>query len=225
MTRRWLVVAGAVVLVLIAVVVVAASDRERPRSQASGADGSQPVVAFIGDSWTAGTGASDGPGYAERTIDQLGWHGHVLGVGGSGYVAPGPEQPFAGRIRPALDAEPDVVVVQGSINDTATDVATLAAAAMRTLERLAREAAPGTRFLVLGASHTPGTTAEAVDGINAAVAAAAASAGLMFVDPAAENWTDPADPAIWADPWHPNDLGHQRVADRLAPLLREIAGG
>jgi lysophospholipase L1-like esterase len=43
---------------------------------------------------------------------------------------------------------------------------------------------------------------------------------VPIVDPAAENWTDPAEPGVWADPIHPNDRGHAQIADRLAPLLR-----
>jgi lysophospholipase L1-like esterase len=225
MTRRWVGVASAVLLALIAFAVVASSDRERPLAQASAADPDQPVVAFIGDSWTAGSGSGDQGGYAERTIAQLGWDGFVLGIGGSGYVVSGMGRPYADRIGPALDTDPDVVVVQGSINETPTDVAVLADAARQMLGQLRAQADPGTQILVVGASYVPGTPADAVDGVNAAVAGAAAAVGLPFVDPAAENWTDPRDPAVWADPWHPDDLGHQRIADRLAPLLRDLVSG
>jgi hypothetical protein len=48
---------------------------------------------------------------------------------------------------------------------------------------------------VVGAPHTPGTAPDVIERINAAIAAAAAAAGVTFVDPAGENWTDPADPA------------------------------
>ncbi len=45
-----------------------------------------------------------------------------------------------------------------------------------------------------------------------------------FVDPAEENWTDPDDAAIWADPDHPNDAGAPAASPtgwpiRLASLL------
>jgi lysophospholipase L1-like esterase len=76
---------------------------------------------------------------------------------------------------------------------------------------------------VVGASYNPGTPDAVIDRVDRAVARAAASAGVPFVDPAAENWTDPADPGVWADPIHPDDRGHAQIADRLAPLLRPPA--
>jgi len=79
-----------------------------------------------------------------------------------------------------------------------------------------------TQILVVGASYTPGTPDPTIDWINEAIGAAAHQLGLPFVDPAEENWTDPDDPAIWADPNHPNDAGYQRIADRLAPLLESL---
>src|SRR3712207_7406921 len=40
----------------------------------------------LGDSWTAGLGASGLHGYAELTGNALGWEYQVLGVSGSGYA-------------------------------------------------------------------------------------------------------------------------------------------
>ena len=51
------------------------------------------------------------------------------------------------------------------------------------------------------------------------------AAGLAFVDPARENWTDPADPAVWADPLHPNDAGHRLLAEALVPLMQAALDG
>jgi lysophospholipase L1-like esterase len=45
------------------------------------------------------------------------------------------------------------------------------------------------------------------------------------VNPAQENWTDPADPAIWADLLHPNDAGHRLLAEALVPLLQAALDG
>jgi hypothetical protein len=54
---------------------------------------------------------------------------------------------------------------------------------------------------------------------------AAAQVGLRFVDVAAEEWTDPDDPRVWSDTIHPDDRGHQLIADRLAPVLRAALTG
>lgn len=180
-------------------------------------------VTFIGDSWTFGEGATPLHGYAYLTGEQLGWTYQVLGVRGSGYTVPGVGGgPFGTRVDRAAATHPDVIVVQGSLNDRAGTVQSLTAAADATLARLRAEAGPRTRILVVGASYTPGMPDATIDWINGAIEGAAARSGLEFVNPAAENWTDPHDPSIWHDVFHPNDTGYQLVADHLEPLLRAL---
>jgi lysophospholipase L1-like esterase len=200
---------------------VQAAAAERP---AAGVGVAQevPVVTFIGDSWTEGIGATSLRGYAVRTAEQLGWGFHGLGVGGSGYVQPGRGSIFDERIERAVSTDPDVIVVQGSLNERRTPADELAPAALRTLAHLRAAVGPDTVVLVLGASYTPGTERAVIDAINEAVVAAAERAGFRFVDPAVENWTDPTAADIWSDPNHPNDAGHQLIADRLAPVLRSL---
>jgi lysophospholipase L1-like esterase len=186
----------------------------------------QPLVAFLGDSWTAGAGAEGRRGYVVRTAQRLGWGYANLGVGGSGYSVPGPHHsPFADRIAELAALDPDVVVVQGSLNERHSTPEALRPAAVRTLAQLRAVLGPETPVLVVGASYNPGTDDATIDWINAAVGEAAQRAGLPFVNPAHEGWTDPADPALWADTIHPDDRGHQLVADHLAPLLRSLVRG
>ena len=185
-----------------------------------------PVVAFLGDSWTVGVGATGSDGYAPRTAALLGWSYRNFGVSGSGYSVPGPyDSLFAERIAPLAAAHPDVVVVQGSLNERGSTAGALAPAAEETLAELRTALDPGTPVLVLGASYNPGTPDATMDWINAAVADAAAGNGLPFIDVARANWTDPADPSVWADTIHPDDRGHQLIAERLAPLLRVVLRG
>ena len=185
-----------------------------------------PFVSFIGDSWTDGAGATDGIGYAYLTARDLGWAHRVLGVGGSGYVRGGAGNvPFGERVLPAVIGNPDVVVIQGSINERSTPGAELTAAATDVLGRLQAAAGSDPAVLVLGASYVPGVPVAYVDKVNDSVRTAAGRLGLPFVDVAAENWTDPADRGIWADPYHPNDRGYQLIADRLAPLLQAVVTG
>jgi lysophospholipase L1-like esterase len=165
-------------------------------------------------------------GYAYLTGRQLGWTHRVLGVGGSGYVRGGAGNvPFDERILPAVSGNPDVVVIQGSINERSTPTPELSAAVADTLARLVRAAGPDTAVVVLGASHVPGVPVEYVDKVNDVVRAEAARQGLRFVDVAAEVWSDPADPTIWADPYHVNDAGAQQIAQRLAPVLQAVVAG
>jgi lysophospholipase L1-like esterase len=184
-----------------------------------------PDVTFIGDSWTEGAGATALRGYAVLAGEQLGWTYEVLGVGGSGYDVKGRGSTFGERIDRAVRAHPDVIVVQGSINERHSSAPALATAALATLTRLRAAADAHTEILVVGASYTPGTPAATVDWINATIGRAAAKVGLTFVNPAAQQWTNPADRGIWADPFHPNDTGHQLVADHVEALLRGMIEG
>ncbi len=198
---------------------------ERPAADVDDAVDDVPLVTFIGDSWTEGVGATALRGYAVLTAEQLGWEYHGLGVGGSGYVQPGRGSTFDQRVERAVATDPDVIVVQGSLNERRTPLSQLEPAARTALAHLRAAVDRDTVVLVLGSSYTPGTDRAVIDGINDTIAEAAQRAGFEFVDPAAENWTDPADAAIWADPNHPDDRGHQQIADRLAPLLESVLRG
>jgi lysophospholipase L1-like esterase len=48
----------------------------------------------------------------------------------------------------------------------------------------------------------------------------AGTIGATFVDPIAEHWFVGRPDLIGADGVHPNDAGHQYMADRIAPLIR-----
>ncbi|NYJ08978.1 SGNH/GDSL hydrolase family protein [Petropleomorpha daqingensis] len=184
----------------------------------------KPLVAFLGDSWTAGVGATGRRGYVVRTVERLGWGYANFGVGGSGYSVPGPHHSlFAQRIPQLVALHPDLVVVQGSLNERHSTPEALGPAARTTLAELKAALPPGTPVLVVGACYNPGTADPTIDWINAGVSRAAAAAELPFVDPAAAGWLDPHDPGLWFDTIHPDDRGHQRFADALAPLLRDLA--
>jgi lysophospholipase L1-like esterase len=185
-----------------------------------------PSVTFVGDSWTEGIGATALRGYAVLTGEQLGWEYDVLGVSGSGYSLKGRQglgSTFGERIDRAVGNDPDIIVVQGSLNERNSTLEALAPAAMETLARLRAEADPDTQIVVLGAPYNPGTPTETIDWINSAIEAAAVAAGVEFVDVAELNWTDPADPTVWADPIHPNDAGYRLIADQVTSMLREMA--
>jgi lysophospholipase L1-like esterase len=222
---RLLAAAAAVVLAALAAVVLTAvlpgSAASAPPAVHRVAD--RPLIGFLGDSWTEGVGATGRRGYVVRTAEELGWGYANFGVGGSGYSVPGPNNSlFAERIAPLAAMHPDLVVVQGSLNERHSTLGALRPAAVRTLTALRAALGPRTPVLVVGASYNPGTADATIDWINAAVAAAAQQADLPFVNPAEAGWTDPADGSVWSDTIHPDDRGHQLIADHLAPLLRVL---
>ncbi len=224
----WAVVASGIIGALVATVVLLAGGGQLPVQAAAEQPApptvaeQRPAVTFIGDSWTFGSGATALRGYAVLTGERLDWRYQVLGVGGSGYTLPGSGSTFDQRVDRAVGTEADVDVVQGSLNELRGDPGDLAPAALATLTHLRAAADADTEILVVGASYTPGTPSATIDRINEDIADAAARVGLTFVDPAAEEWTDPADPTIWADTVHPNDAGHQLIADRMVPLLQDM---
>ena len=181
----------------------------------------RPLVAFLGDSWTAGVGATGRRGYVVRTAEALGWGYANFGVGGSGYSVPGPHHSlFSERIPQLVAMHPDLVVVQGSLNERRSTPGRLRPAAADTLAELRGALGPGVPILVVGASYNIGTPDATIDWINAAVAEAAAGAELPFLD--MSGWLDPQDRSLWSDTIHPDDDGHQLMADRLAARLQDL---
>jgi lysophospholipase L1-like esterase len=217
-TAAWRVLAP----VLLLLVLGGCAPGSSVRSEEPTPEEEPPSVTFVGDSWTYGSGVRSGEGYVELVTAQLGWRYDNQGIIGSGYWTRGQGRPYGERLTTAVAGRPDLIVVQGSLNDQAVDAETLAARALDTLDRLRDRAHPDTEILVMGASHTPATPDATIDAINRAVGEAARAVGLPFVDPAVENWTDPADPDVWDDGNHPNDTGHQQIADGLAPILEDV---
>lgn len=203
---------------LLAVPILAAALVSAAVSPAWG--GRVPAMAFLGDSWTVGVGSSTGAnGYAPRTAERLGWESLNFGVAGSGYTRPGPYRSlFSQRVAKVVAARPDVIVVEGSLNDRDSSPAAVTDAAYRTLHALHAETTA--RIIVLGACYNPGTPTATINWINRSVSVAAGRVGVPFVDPT--GWLSPKDPSVWWNSLHPNDKGHQLVADHLAPVLRTL---
>ena len=136
--RSWLPLAGAALAVaaVCAVTLLRPGATAEPAAPASVAAESGPVAAAIspaplslpddarvlvfGDSWVYGSAATTPSlGFAYRLADELGVETVVDGVRGSGYLKPGVDGPAYGERIAALDPalDPDLIVVEGSIND------------------------------------------------------------------------------------------------------------
>ena len=130
MTRVWQAVIGVALIAVLgraAVLVAKSSGHVAGAGQTPGAVAaprltadSQPLAAFLGDSYTLGTGAkTPADRWSTKAARQLGWREVNFGVGSTGYTktTAAEGQPYVLRV-PAVAAEhPSIVVVAGGRND------------------------------------------------------------------------------------------------------------
>jgi lysophospholipase L1-like esterase len=183
-------------------------------------------VAVIGDSYTTGT---DEGGLGPKSWTALAWHtlaqrgvriaADVAAEGGAGYGVPGDHgsifEDLTGR---AVKQDDALLVFFGSRNDQGVDPEMLAGRARDTFD-LARILAPSARFLVIGPPWPTADVPESILQIRDVLNAAARTAGAAFVDPIGDRWFVDRPDLIGPDGVHPNDAGHQYLADKITPLI------
>ncbi len=183
----------------------------------------QPVVAFMGDSYTAGSREDDGfaSRYPALIAKDLDIEPAVSAEPGAGYVRPGVVGvPFADEVA-AVPVHADVVVIYGSRNDP-FDGSVAAAVGQAASELIAavEERAPDAAVVVIGPSYVEHPIP--VGGVQnaAAIRSACAAAGVRYVD--ALDWLQHPDPGvIGSDGVHPTALGHRDLAKRIGPVVAE----
>lgn len=202
-------------------------DQERASAATARALAAGSRVLVIGDSYTRGRGSSDGmTGWAQMLSADSGWDSTIDGRPGTGYVNPGPgrsrSDTYLPRIVADADADPDLVIVQGSQNDWTVSEADLH---RRVEETLGQAVAQWPRALLVAIGPSaPRPRADSTGSIDAAVRAGARSAGVPYIDPVAEHWfTSVNSPAYAAsDGEHLNDAGYRYLARRIDTALRAV---
>lgn len=134
-------------------------------------------TAVVGDSFAGGLPAASGPpimAYPQRAMRDLGSDLMAQSHPGGGYTLPGTSVPYNEAVSIARIAafDPDLIIVQGSINEVAADPATVTAAATALFDAYA-DAMPDVAIIATGAmpsGFTPGVTSPAY---GAAIKAAA----------------------------------------------------
>jgi lysophospholipase L1-like esterase len=184
-------------------------------------------VAVIGDSYTTGTdegglGPNSWTARAWQTLSARGVRiaADVAAEGKAGYAVPGDHgSVFEDLTARAVKPDDVLVVFFGSRNDLGVDPGLLTERANNAFG-LARRFAPSARFLVIGPpwpnADVPGSMLMIRDVLNAA----ARAAGAAFVDPIGDRWFVDRPDLIGPDGVHPNDAGHEYLADKIAPLIR-----
>lgn len=209
---------------LAGVAVASARDGEAAaRPPAAGAS----VVVF-GDSWTAGYWSEPlTSGFAYLTADRFEWDAQVLGEPGTGFIQKGKDEAkdrsFPTRAAELqVDSAVELVVLEGSINDTVLNLDTpanptadqLKAAVAKTLTEL-RRAYPSARIIALGP-----TGPDPVPELDSMLSEIYAGEGISYIT--AVDWITPSMPWAWGDQYHPSTQGHAFLAGRLAAALDEV---
>lgn len=191
--------------------------------------GSGPLVAFYGDSYTLGTGASD-PSMRWSTVisDARGWNEFNPSVNGLGFV--NNRSDFGENDLPALviAQHPDIVFVTMGLNDNfsfAGRADLIHETITADLTRL-RDALPAARIIVVEPFWYAEERPESVATIIGWVEAAAASIGADWI-PGASRWLDGhyagADESwMAADGIHPSDTGYRHMAEQMDAALARL---
>jgi lysophospholipase L1-like esterase len=190
----------------------------------------EPSVLIFGDSWTYGSAASDPTlGYAYVVAGVAGWATTVDGVRGSGYLKPGIDGPDFGTRMAALDPalSPDLVIVQGSINDRRQDLGGYETAADAAWDTLA-ETYPSARIVILGPAPQVLPVEAATAQIDALLSGRAAARGWWYISPIRDEWITDANYLDVIDVSdvgrdHPSTAGHAYLAERLAEAVGALA--
>jgi lysophospholipase L1-like esterase len=189
-----------------------------------------PIVLVFGDSWTYGSAATRSTeGYAYLLGPLLGGQTIVKGVRGSGYLKPGIDGPTYGErihaLTPGLN--PDLVVIQGSINDRKQGEAGYRDAVNAAWDSLTA-LYPDAQIVVLGPAPHELPVGEATARIDQDLAELAAVRGWWYISPVGQDWIttenylDVIDVDLGRQ--HPSTAGHAYLAERVAGALAEIGG-
>ena len=188
-----------------------------------------PEVLVFGDSWTYGSAATaPTDGYAYRLARLIPGDTIVRGVRGSGYQRPGIDGPdFLTRVA-SLEKwiDPDLIILQGSINDRRSDASAYPAAVNAVWDAMVARY-PETPIVILGPAPHELPVGASTARIDRDLAGLAASRGWWYISPVQENWITEANYLqlidVGAGRKHPSDAGHAYLADRVAAALERFS--
>ena len=186
-------------------------------------------VLIFGDSWVYGS-AAEVPtlGFAYVLSDTMGWDATVDGIRGSGYLKAGIDGPDYGTRIAALDPslDPDLIIVEGSINDRRLYPDGYREAVGSAWDNLAATF-PEASVVILGPAPHVLPVGAATTAIDADLATLAAARGWWYVSPLTEGWIRPSNyfDVIDTGPGndHPSTAGHAYLAERLAASLAVLS--
>jgi lysophospholipase L1-like esterase len=200
-------------MVLLAAAVLAAVVYDRHR---------QRVAVFLGDSYTAGAGASQVEKSAPYLLAQhYGWRPVDLARGATGYVSspPDPGQVWCGlnhcpsyteSIPAAAAANPDFVIVNGGRNETAISGTSQWTQGVRDFYTGLRRSAPHATIIATSPIWDDNPTPPQIEAMRAVVRQAVTAVGGRFIDLGEPLLGRPD--LVASDGVHPNDAGNKAIA-------------
>lgn len=209
---------GLVVLAIAGLLVVARAGadtdrcerfRDAARDRAALVTGSGREVLVIGDSYSVGLGVRASESWPTRLPGQV----HVDGFSGSGFsegASPCGDVSYAARAPAGLRNRPDVVVVEGGLNDVDQSRRAIRDGFARLMDELA-----GRRVLVVGPATAP-ERASAVPAVDALLAGLSDRHGVGYL-----SMLD-ADLTYLDDDLHLTPQGHREFGDRVAEALSVV---
>lgn len=186
-------------------------------------DPGQQLVAFYGDSYTLGAGASDpSKRWSTRICEDRGWAEFNPSVNGLGYV--NNRGLLADDLIPQIvEARPDIVIVTMGLNDNFSmpaQSAEIEAAISDDLETLAHDL-PDARLVVVEPFWYTDERPASVDTIIGWVKNAADAVGADYI-PGASTWLEGHPDWMAADGIHPDDEGYAAIAERMDEELAKL---
>ena len=200
-----------------------------PAPDAAATPGAGPLVAFYGDSYTLGTGASDAAMRWSTIIsEERGWNEFNPSVNGLGFV--NHRSDFGENDLPALviAERPDIVFITMGLNDNfsfAGRAALIHETIAADLTRI-REALPAARIIVVEPFWYTDERPESVQTIIGWAEDAAAEIDADWI-PGASRWLDghyagADDSWMAADGIHPSDIGYRHMAEEMDAALARL---
>jgi lysophospholipase L1-like esterase len=178
-----------------------------PAATATASD--QQRAVFVGDSYTAGTGATDASTSFPRLVsDRMGWELVINGCGLD--YCPN----YVEMIPTVVAAKPDIVFVSGGRNDTTSDDVE---AQIDKFYTELRAELPDARIIATSPLGDDDPAPRAFERLASTIEDAVTTVGGEYLDLGQPLEGRPE--LISDDDVHPNDDGYAAIADTLAPLL------
>lgn len=200
-----------------------------PAPDASPTPGSGPLVAFYGDSYTLGTGASD-PSLRWSTVisEDRGWREFNPSVNGLGFVNHRLDFDEEDLPELVIDSRPDIVFVTMGLNDTFSydrRADLIRDTITADLTRI-RDALPEARIVVVEPFWYTEERPESLETIIGWAEAAAADIDADWI-PGASRWLDghyagSEDSWMASDGLHPSDVGYAHLAEQMDAALERL---